>query len=219
MSQQFKVIQYLDRHYGQISIKEATRIGVSPRTLSTMRADGDLTRIAPGVYIDPIAFSDNIAAIQYRLSKAVFFKGTALFLHGLIKEIPCTYEVNLPLPYAYSNITGFPMHLYRQTKALYDIGITDVRTPEAHYVKTYNVERTLCDILRPRDRLDDATIKKAMIAYADSNMVNKERLMAYAERFKVADEMRAYVSILLWRLRLIYRFLMQLDLECNSNQL
>lgn len=38
----------------------------------------------PGVYIDPVEFDDDMAALQYCLSKGVYFKDTALFLHSMI---------------------------------------------------------------------------------------------------------------------------------------
>ncbi|MHC9533289.1 hypothetical protein ACVPPR_07715 [Dellaglioa sp. L3N] len=81
-----------------------------------MYAHGQLERLAPGVYIDPLEFGDDIAALQYKLSKGVFFKDTVLFLYGMIDRTPCTYEMNFPLPYAYSTKNDAPIKIYRQKK-------------------------------------------------------------------------------------------------------
>ncbi|EHO51648.1 type IV toxin-antitoxin system AbiEi family antitoxin domain-containing protein [Lentilactobacillus kisonensis] len=197
MSQQDEIIKYLNKNGGQITSKTTNSMGISSRVLRNMYAHGQLERLAPGVYIDPLEFGDDIAALQYRLSKGVFFKDTALFLYGMIDRTPSTYEMNFPLPYAYSTKTNAPIKIYRQKKELYEIGITTTKTPGRHPVKVYNIERTLCDILRARDRSDAETIKQAMNSYVHRKGKNLHKLMEYARIFKVEEEIRTYMEVLL----------------------
>ncbi|TWW12336.1 transcriptional regulator [Dellaglioa algida] len=197
MKQQDKIFEYLNKNGGQITAKGANSIGVSSRILRNMYAHGQLERLAPGVYIDPLEFGDDIAALQYNLSKGIFFKDTALFLYGMIDRTPSTYEMNFPLPYAYSTKKDAPIKIYRQKKELYGIGMTTTKTPGGHLVSVYDVERTLCDIIRTRDRSDAETIKQAMNSYAHQKKKNLRQLMAYARIFKVEDEIRKYMEVLL----------------------
>lgn len=197
MKQQDKIFEYLNKNGGQITAKGANSMGVSSRILRNMYAHGQLERLAPGVYIDPLEFGDDIAALQYNLSKGIFFKDTALFLYGMIDRTPSTYEMNFPLPYAYSTKKDAPIKIYRQKKELYEIGMTTTKTPGGHLVSVYDVERTLCDIIRTRDRSDGETIKQAMNSYAHQKKKNLRQLMAYARIFKVEDEIRKYMEVLL----------------------
>lgn len=197
MKQQDKIFEYLNKNGGQITAKGANSMGVSSRILRNMYAHGQLERLAPGVYIDPLEFGDDIAALQYNLSKGIFFKDTALFLYGMIDRTPSTYEMNFPLPYAYSTKKDAPIKIYRQKKELYEIGMTTIKTPGGHLVSVYDVERTLCDIIRTRDRSDAETIKQAMNSYAHQKKKNLRQLMAYARIFKVEDEIRKYMEVLL----------------------
>lgn len=197
MSQQDETIKYLNENGGQITSKEVNSMEISPRVLRNMYAHGLLERLAPGVYIDPFEFGDDIAALQYSLSKGIFFKDTALFLYGMIDRTPSIYEMNFPLPYAYSTKTNAPVKIYRQKKELYEIGIASTQTPGGHLVKVYDIERTLCDILRTRDRSDAETIKQAMNSYAHQKEKNLRKLMAYARTFKVEEEIRMYMEVLL----------------------
>lgn len=82
-------------------------------------------------------------------------------------------------------------------KELYEIGITTTKTPGRHPVKVYNIERTLCDILRARDRSDAETIKQAMNSYVHRKGKNLHKLMEYARIFKVEEEIRTYMEVLL----------------------
>ena len=197
MSQQDEIIKYLNENGGQITSKEVNSMEISPRVLRNMYAHGLLERLAPGVYIDPFEFGDDIAALQYSLSKGIFFKDTALFLYGMIDRTPSIYEMNFPLPYAYSTSSSDLIKIYRQKKELYEIGITTTKTPGGHLVKVYDVERTLCDILRARGRSDAETIKQAMNSYAHQKEKNLRKLMAYARTFKVEEEIRMYMEVLL----------------------
>ena len=192
MSQQDEIIKYLNENGGQITSKEVNSMEISPRVLRNMYAHGLLERLAPGVYIDPFEFGDDIAALQYSLSKGIFFKDTALFLYGMIDRTPSIYEMNFPLPYAYSTKTNAPVKIYRQKKELYEIGIASTQTPGGHLVKVYDIERTLCDILRTRDRSDAETIKQAMNSYAHQKEKNLRKLT-----FKVEEEIRMYMEVLL----------------------
>jgi predicted transcriptional regulator of viral defense system len=197
MSQPDKIMAYLNQNGGQITAKTVSSMDISPRVLRNMYAQGQLERLAPGVYIDPLEFGDDIAALQYRLSRGAFFKDTALFLYGMLDRTPSTYEMNFPLPYAYSTKADEPIKIYRQKKDFYDIGITTTKTPGGNLVKLYNVERTLCDILRKRDRSDAETIKQAMNSYANRKEKNLGRLMGYARIFKVEKEISVYMGVLL----------------------
>ncbi len=82
MSQQDVVFKYLKDNGGQITAKQADSIGISPRILRNMFAHGQLNRLAPGVYIDPLEFGDDIASLQYKLSKGIFFKTQPCFFGG-----------------------------------------------------------------------------------------------------------------------------------------
>ena len=138
-----------------------------------------------------------MAALQYRFSKGVFYKSSALFLHGMIDRTPDTYEMNFPRSYYYPNDVDAPLKMYRQVTRLFDIGIEMVESPDGHLVKAYNVERTLCDIVRKQQRTDAETIKQAMTSYA--NMTNRDvyRLVKYSKIFKVEKEIRRYMEVLL----------------------
>jgi hypothetical protein len=195
MKQQTQLYQYLATHGGQITAKEAEEIGVSARVLRRMAGAGSLTRTMRGVYHLPEQFGDEFAALQYRYGNGIYFKDTALFLHGMIDRTPEVYEMNFPM--SNSQRSSALLKTYRQNEKWYQMGIVRVKSPGGQWVRTYCVERTLCDILRKRDRTDAETIKQAMNSYAKMNGKNLLQLSQYAELFKVQDEIQAYMGVLL----------------------
>jgi len=191
------IVEFLKQNQGQINTKEAKENGISTKMLSWLYSKGKLDRIARGVYIKPYEFGDDVSALQFRFSKGVYFKDTSLFLHGMIDRTPDTYEMNFPLTYSYSADLDVPLKIYRQKNELYDIGIEEIKSPGGHYVVAYNVERTLCDILRSRDRSDAETIKQAMNSYVKISDKKLDRLTEYSKIFKVQKEISNYMEVLL----------------------
>ena len=77
---------------------------------------------------------------------------------------------------------------------LHDVGLTTAQTPFGHTVPVYDMERTICDLLRSRSRIEIQTFQGAMKAYARRKDKNLRILMKYAGMFKVEKN---YGSI--WR--------------------
>jgi len=197
MNQIDQILNFLKKNKGQITYLDVKRLGISSNILSRMVSRGQIVRLAPGVYIDSLELGDDLSALQYRLSKGIFFKSTALFLHEMIDRTPDTYEMNFPISYVPSKNFDMPLKTYRQTERLYGIGIEKIVSPGGHLVKVYNVERTLCDIVRPQYRTDAETIKQAMVNYVQSNNKDIYRLTEYSKIFKVEKQIRSYMEILL----------------------
>ena len=71
------------------------------------------------------------------------------------------------------------------------------KTTFGNIVRCYDVERTVCDFLRTRERCDEETVIAAVKNYARFKDKNLARLAMYAEQFKVAGELKRYMEVLL----------------------
>ena len=80
---------------------------------------------------------------------------------------------------------------------LHDVGLTTAKTPFGHTVPVYDMERTICDLLRSRSRIEIQTFQGALKAYARRKDKNLRALMQYAGMFKVEKILRQYLEVLL----------------------
>jgi hypothetical protein len=64
-------------------------------------------------------------------------------------------------------------------------------------VRCYNPERTICDILRSRSRLDEETVISAIKNYVAFDGKDLNLLSVYAQQFKVSRELKKYLEVLL----------------------
>lgn len=192
-----KIATFIQKNNGQITVDDAKKLGVNPHLLIDLTNRGQLERVTRGVYVDPAVFEDDMYSLQYRFRRGIFFKDSALFLHQMIDRTPDRYQMNFPLGYNAPAIKQYPVQVYRQKVKWYALGVEEVLTPGQHKVRVYNVERTLCDILRTRDASDAETIRQAMLSYTQRQQKDIGRLIQYADLFKVREKINAYMEVLL----------------------
>ena len=70
-------------------------------------------------------------------------------------------------------------------------------TPEGNAVKTYDKERTLCDIIRKRASLDVAEFNHAVKSYISSKDKNLARLSDYARTMNMESRVWDAMGVLL----------------------
>ncbi|BDR55277.1 transcriptional regulator [Bombiscardovia apis] len=188
----------LREYEGLIPAKVAVASGAASYTsLSRMVRAGLVERLGPGIYGDPNELDDDFALVQLRLSGGVFCRQTALYLHDMTDLTPASLEMNFPAGVHAQSAGELGVVAYHQIRTLYSLGVTTLATPAGHEVKAYDLERTLCDILRPpRPAAVDVTAS-ALRAYVRRRDKNIPKLVRYAKELKVETKIRPYLEALL----------------------
>ena len=70
-------------------------------------------------------------------------------------------------------------------------------TPFGHSVPVYNMERTICDIIRNRNNTEIQTFQTALKQYVKRKDKDLRLLMQYATKFRVDKILRQYLEVLL----------------------
>jgi len=87
--------------------------------------------------------------------------------------------------------------VYMIKPELFETGLVSLSTKMGHFVRSYDVERTVCDILRSRSRIDDQTVVAAIRNYAGRKDKDMNKLGAYASAFRLTRILRRYLEVLL----------------------
>ena len=80
---------------------------------------------------------------------------------------------------------------------LFDLGRTILSTPAGKEVPAYDLERTICDMIRSRNRVGTETCLAALKRYAASPKKDLNKLYSYAKRMRVGNVLRQYLEVLL----------------------
>jgi len=187
----------LTKNNGIVTTVQANEVGVSNERLRLLIEAGELERVSFGVYISPDEFADKMYASQLRRPKSIYSHETALFLHDLTDRDPINYTVTVPTGYNAMQLRKDGFSVFFVKRELHEIGTTQLSTMFGHDVVVYNLERTICDCLRSRNKMDIAAVTGAIKRYARRKDKNLNTLMQLADVFNVTKPLRSYMEVLL----------------------
>jgi hypothetical protein len=110
---------------------------------------------------------------------------------------PKNISVTVKAGYNASHLRKKGVRVYQVKPDAAETGVVNVRTNFGNTVRTYDMERTICDILRYKDEMDVQVFQYAMKEYMGSSSKDLNRLMTYAGQFRLESAVRLYTEILL----------------------
>lgn len=145
----------------------------------------------------PDCFEDDYFKIQLPNSDAVFSLETALYLHNYSDRVPIKYYVSVPSNYGGNLLKNKNVQLLYIKKDCLNLGVTEITSPYGLPIKVYDIDKTICDIIKNRDKVDPEIFSKAMKQYINSKSKNITNLYLYAKELNVLDEVRKYIEVML----------------------
>ena len=191
------ILEAMKNNNNMITTSQAVKLGFSRALLSWYVKEGVLERERQGVYVLSDTVYDDMYAFMLHSEKIVFSHDTALFLNDLSERTPFVHTVTIPSNTRLSPGIRDECICYYIKPELYELGITDRKTTFGNMVRCYNAERTVCDLLRSRNRLDEETVISGIKKYAASTEKNLKLLAEYAPQFGVSKILRRYLEVLL----------------------
>lgn len=192
-----QLLEIARHNNGALTSAMLTERGISRGHLLHLVKQGRLLRGTRGTYYLPDTWEDDFLNIQNRFKKGIFSHQTALYLWELTDNTPLFYNLTFPSSYNISQAKHSGIRCHQVIPEWYDLGLTTVPSPCGHTLKSYNRERTLCDLLRSRTRPDDATVLTAFKSYLSDNRRNIPLLLQYAHTLRVSRQIHPYLTILL----------------------
>ena len=180
-----------------LSTQQLTDIGVSKTTLTNYVRVGLLERCGHGFYTVPDSIEDDMYLVMLRSKHIIFSHETALFLNGLSDRTPFIHAVTSPSTAAMPTTIKEKCKCYYVKPELHKMGLTERKTTLGNTVRCYDPERTICDILRSRSRIDEETVIAAIKNYGDYKNKNLQKLAEYAEKLRVSKQVKGYLEVLL----------------------
>jgi len=118
-------------------------------------------------------------------------------LHGLMERDPSEYSVTTKNNYNGTALRRQGFKVYRVKDNIFPLGQTQVKTNYGHLVRTYNKERTICDIIVHKDRMDIQVFQAAIKGYMTTKDKNLSNLMRYASIMRIEEKVRLYTEMML----------------------
>ena len=180
---------------GYITTKGLEDFGISRNYLSVMTEKKMIEKVARGIYIDSNKIEDVYYVFSISTPKIIYSHMTALYFHNLsIKAPDSSFDITVTKKYNNSKLKKH--NVFYVDDKYYDLGITEVETPQGNKVKAYDMERCICDIIRSKKRMDIEHIKFAIREYLKRKDKDLIKLSKYADMLGIKEEVMNFVSIM-----------------------
>ena len=168
-----KIKEKLKNNGGVITSKEFTSSNIPTIYLTRMVETGELIRIDRGIYINSSGDYDEYSFFQNKYTVAIFSYVSALYLQGFTDIIPLEIEATV--------YKGYNKHC---------------QTMFGNTVKVYNLERTICDLIKNRNEVETELLSKTLNRYIKYSYKDLNRLYEYSKKMKIYEKVKKIMEIL-----------------------
>jgi len=192
-----KIINLIDKSNGIVTTKQVETIGVARKTLTRMVEEKLIERVTRGVYVSVDELEDKYFTSQAICRKGIFSNDTALYLHGFSERTPIKYTLTIPSGYNTKLLKDKRYNFFYIKKELHDLGVMTKKTAYGKEIKVYDIERTICDVIKNKDKLDIWVVTEAIKQYVKSKNKDLAKLHKYAKALNMDDKVSKYLEVLL----------------------
>ena len=185
----------LTEHDGMLQTAQVIASGIVKPIFYEYVKEKNLQQVAHGIYVSEDTWIDAMFLLHLRCGQAVFSHESALFFHDLTDREPSPYAITVRRGYSTTRLKAEGLSVYTIKPELYEVGLTTGQTPFGHTVPIYDMERTICDLLRSRSSMEIQTFQGALKMYARRKDKDLRTLMRYAGMFRVEKILRQYLEV------------------------
>lgn len=195
--QKERLEQIISDNRGIVQTGQAVKAGISKPVFYKYVKEHDFKQVSHGIYVSSDAWTDSMFLLSLRCKQAVFSHETALFIHELTDREPVQYSITVKTGYNPSKLKEDGIKVYTVKKELCKTGVINSKTTFGNTVRVYDMERTICDIIRSRNGIEMQSYQDALKQYSKRKDKNLKLLMQYAEEFHVEKILNQYLEVLL----------------------
>lgn len=197
MSNAEKIIKIAIENNGYVTTKQVKNANINTVELTRLVKQNKLNRITRGYYSLANYFSDDYYKYQLKSKNCIFSHSTALYFYDLSDRTPLYFDMTVPVGYNGSLSKDKNVKLHYVKKEYLTLGLATVESPFGMELRTYDLERTICDIVKYRNHMDKEIFTKALKWYAERKDKDLVKLMKYAKKLKVDKKVLEYMQVLL----------------------
>lgn len=175
--------------------KELNDQGLTNYKISKLVEEGVLQKVYQGVYAIGDYEKIEIRDINVIVENGIVSLKSAAYYYKLIDGEEGKIEITLnrdqkppKLPYDFFNY-------YYTTSKFFEIGL-NVIDQNGKRVRIYDKERTVCDIIRHRNKYDSYLVREIIENYLECDTCNIEKLLNYASELRVRSVVENYLEVL-----------------------
>jgi len=155
---------------------------------------GELLRLRPGVFAEPIALADTMLDMDVLIPGGVVCMFSAWEHYELSTQVPNAICVAIPRKRKLVLPEFPPITLYYWSDHLLEFGIIQADV-HGHRVHITDLERSVCDAIKYRNKIGLDVCAEILKAYLYRTDRNIAKLLEYAKNLRVAATLKKYLEV------------------------
>lgn len=194
-----KIVNFVNKKNNIITTKEFKDAKIGFYHINKLIEDNYISRIGKGIYVKTDSFEDEYFIIQNRYKNAIFSYNTALFFLNKTEVTPNIIDLTIPNDYNVSSINNKQIRVHYVSRENIKIGVIKIKSPFGNTIKSYNLERIICDIVKNEKKcgLDIEQRNKIIKNVFENNEIDGAMLVNYAKRLKCEKKVRAIMEVMI----------------------
>lgn len=183
---------------GIVRLAELRNVGVTAATVSRMERDGEVIRLARGLYQlpdAPLDASHSLAEAAKRLPRGIVCLVSALAFHGLTDQLPKNIWMAIGKKDWAPKPDGMPIRVVRFTESLLAESV-ETHAIEGVPVKVFGVAKTVADCFRHRSKVGLSVAIEGLQESLRQRKATPAEIARQAERGGVSTVIRPYLEAL-----------------------
>ena len=188
---------FLEVH-GIVRLVELRSVGVTAATVSRMERDGEVIRLARGLYQlpdAPLEAGHSLAEAAKRLPKGIVCLVSALAFHGLTDQLPKKVWLAIGKKDWAPRSDGMPIRVVRFTESLLAESV-ETHMIESVPVKVFGVAKTVADCFRHRNKIGLSVAIEGLQEALRQRKATPAEIAHQAEHGGVSTVIRPYLEAL-----------------------
>lgn len=191
-----KILKFMKDNKGIITTAQLEDYGISRVYLSKMVKENIIEKIDRGIYVTKDYEYDEYYLFQLKYPKTVFSYNTALYFYEMTDRTPIKIDVSISHnynPHMFKNM----VNVYRINEDIFELGIVEKKSPQGMKVRVYNLERTICDVIKDKNSIDIEIRNKAIKKAIKCKEFNASKMFEYAKKMNIYDKVKNYMEAII----------------------
>lgn len=188
-----KIKEIVEKNNGIIYTRDLEKHNIHRQFLTELEKKGYLKKAMKGMYTKTDIELNEFWLMGEKYKKGIFSHNTALYFYDMTDRTPLKLDMTFP---SNNRVNNEELKIHYIKKENHKLGATKLKIYEGTEINIYNPERTICDIIRDRNKIDPQIFNTALNEYIKRKDKNLLLLYKYAKIFKIDKILVQYMEVL-----------------------
>jgi hypothetical protein len=186
---------YFEQNNGYLVWKQIPNQSMYKQLLKLID-EGIVIRVKRGVYCYEDMYSGTMIDIERVVPGGVLCLFSTWLHYELSTSIPQEYNIAIEKNRKVTLPDYPPIHLHRWKKEYYELGVTTEKIYD-FTVKIYDVEKSVCDAIRFRNKVGIDTVSEILKNYLKRQDKDLDKLVRYAKVLRIEKYVREIIGMMI----------------------